>query len=123
VTKAFDMILDGLDEVEAYLAGEREGYVTHIPDVVDVKAIRAGLKLSQARFAETFGFSLGRIRDWEQRRFEVDAPSRVYLTVIQREPEAVLRALAPPSARHPRAGAAIAGRKPARRGAAARSTR
>jgi putative transcriptional regulator len=93
MTKAFDMIMGGLDEVEAYLGGSRDGFVLHIPDEVDVKAIRQRLGLSQPKFAATFGFSVGRIRDWEQRRFPVDAPSRVFLTVIEREPAAVLRAL------------------------------
>ena len=93
MTKAFDMIMGGLDEVGAYVGGERKGFVVHIPEEVDVKAIRQGLKLSQPRFAATFGFSVGRIRDWEQKRFPVDAPSRMFLTVIEREPEAVLRAL------------------------------
>lgn len=93
MTKAFDMIMDGLDDVDAFLGGEREGFTVHIPEEVDVKAIRNRLNLSQPKFAETFGFSVGRVRDWEQKRFPVDAPSRVFLTVIDREPAAVLRAL------------------------------
>lgn len=104
MTKTFDMIMGGLDEVEGYLGGAREGYAIHIPDEVDVKAIRRRLKLSQPKFAETFGFSVGRIRDWEQKRFEIDAPSRILLTVIDREPGAVMRALAPE--RQPRRRAA-----------------
>lgn len=93
MTKAFDLIMHGLDDVEAYLAGKREGFAIQIPEEVDVKAIRQRLKLSQPKFAATFGFSVGRVRDWEQKRFPVDAPSRVFLTVIEREPAAVLRAL------------------------------
>ncbi|MBN9305115.1 MAG: hypothetical protein BGO82_09595 [Devosia sp. 67-54] len=93
MTKTFDMIMSGLDEVEDFLKGERKGFAVHIPDQVDVKAIRQKLNFSQPKFAETFGFSVGRIRDWEQGRFPVDAPSRVFLTVIDHEPEAVLRAL------------------------------
>jgi putative transcriptional regulator len=93
MTRAFDVIMNGLDDVEAYLNGEREDFVVHIPEEVDVKAIRRRLRLSQPKFAETFGFSVGRIRDWEQGRFPMDAPSRVFLTVIEREPDAVLRAL------------------------------
>jgi len=103
MTKTFDMIMDGLDEVESFLQGERKGFAVHIPEQVNVKAIRQKLNFSQPRFAETFGFSVGRIRDWEQGRFPVDAPSRVLLTVIEREPEAVLRALAiKPKAHAPR---------------------
>lgn len=47
MTKTFDMIMRGLGEVEEYLDGEREGYAVHIPDEVDVKAIRQKLHLSQ----------------------------------------------------------------------------
>ena len=93
MTKTFDMIMTGLDEVDDFLGGKRGGFAVHIPQDVDVKAIRNKLNLSQPKFAETFGFSVGRIRDWEQGRFPVDAPSRVLLTVIEREPDAVLRAL------------------------------
>jgi putative transcriptional regulator len=91
--QAFDQIMAGAMDVLAYANGEREGFVVHIPPEVDVRAIRRRLKLSQPKFAETFGFSVGRIRDWEQGRFSIDAPSRVLLTVIDREPEAVMRAL------------------------------
>jgi putative transcriptional regulator len=97
MTKAFDMIMDGLDDVERYLDGARDGFAVHVPDEVDVKAIRQKLRLSQPKFADTFGFSVGRVRDWEQKRFPVDASSRILLTVIEREPEAVFRALAEPT--------------------------
>lgn len=102
MTKAFEMIMEGLDEVEAFLEESREGFEVHIPEDVDVKAIRQRLHLSQPKFAETFGFSVGRVRDWEQKRFPIDAPSRVFLTVIDKEPAAVLRALSAASARQKR---------------------
>ena len=96
---AFDKIAAGLEDVDHYLGGETKGFVVHIPDSVDVKAIRRQLKLSQPKFAATFGFSVGRVRDWEQGRFEIDAPSRVFLKVLEREPEAVFRALGKPARR------------------------
>jgi putative transcriptional regulator len=80
-------------EAIAYANGNTEGSITHVPEQVDIKAIRKRLKLSQPAFAKAFGFSVGRIRDWEQHRTPVDASSRVLLTVIEREPEAVRRAL------------------------------
>ena len=98
MTKTFDMIMSGLDDVETYLEGNDDGFVVDIPEKVDVKAIRTKLNLSQPKFATTFGFSVGRVRDWEQGRFAIDAPSRVFLTVIDREPAAVLRALRAPNA-------------------------
>lgn len=62
--------------------------------VPDVAAIRERLGLTQEQFARTFGIPVGTLRDWEQRRKEPDAPARALLRVIEREPEAVRRALA-----------------------------
>ena len=62
--------------------------------VPDVAAIRERLDLTQEQFARTFGIPVGTLRDWEQRRKEPDAPARALLRVIEREPEAVRRALA-----------------------------
>ena len=89
----FDQIAAGARDAIAYAEGRTDGAATHIPAEVDLKAIRRRLKLSQPAFARTFGFSVGRIRDWEQHRTPIDAPSRVLLTVISREPDAVKRAL------------------------------
>ena len=36
----FEQMMDGLNDVEAFLAGEREGFNAHVPKQVDVKAIR-----------------------------------------------------------------------------------
>ncbi|MGV8834021.1 MAG: helix-turn-helix domain-containing protein [Devosia sp.] len=92
---AFDKIAAGMGDALAYAAGEADvaQFSVHIPTQVDVKKIRGRLKMTQSAFAKKFGFSLGRVRDWEQGRFPVDAPSRVLLTVIEKEPEAVVRAL------------------------------
>jgi putative transcriptional regulator len=45
-------------------------------------------------FAMHFGLQLGTVRDWEQHKRKPDGAARVLLTVIEREPEAVTRALA-----------------------------
>jgi hypothetical protein len=47
----------GLDEVDAFLAGKTEGYKVTLPEEIDVKGIRTKLKMTQARFSDTFGFS------------------------------------------------------------------
>jgi putative transcriptional regulator len=90
---AFDQIAAGMNDAIAYAKGQTEGAETHIPQEVDLRAIRKRLNLSQPAFAKRFGFSVGRIRDWEQQRTPMDTSSRVLLTVIEREPEAVERAL------------------------------
>src|SRR5207302_6370115 len=61
----------------------------------DVKAIRAKFGLSQDRFAKTFALKLATLRDWEQERRMPHGPARTLLQIIEREPAAVRRALAP----------------------------
>jgi putative transcriptional regulator len=91
----FAQMMDGLNDVEAFLAGEQEGFKAHVPDDVDVKAIRNRLGMTQARFSDTFGFSLDAIKHWEGGRRTPEAPARTLLTVIDRNPTAVLNALNP----------------------------
>jgi putative transcriptional regulator len=91
----FDQMMDGLNDVEAFLAGDKEGFKTHVPQKVDVKAIRNRLGMTQARFSHTFGFSLDAIKHWEGGRRTPEAPARTLLTVIDKNPAAVLTALNP----------------------------
>ncbi len=56
---------------------------------------RRVMKLSQEEFSEKFRIPLGTLRDWEQGRKEPDAAARAYLTVIGKNPQAVLDALKP----------------------------
>jgi putative transcriptional regulator len=58
-----------------------------------VRDVRVRTGLSQARFAEAFHISIGRLRDLEQGRTQADSALLAYLAVIDREPEAVKRAL------------------------------
>jgi putative transcriptional regulator len=62
--------------------------------VSPAKRIRRKLGLSQDEFAQRFQIPLGTLRDWEQHRREPDQAARAYLIVIEREHEAVDRALA-----------------------------
>lgn len=55
--------------------------------------IRAGQGLSQQEFAARYGLSIATLRDWEQGRRRPDRAALAYLRVIEREPEAVRRAL------------------------------
>ena len=87
-------ILTGARQALAFARGElTEGVVVHAPEAVDVKAIRRRLGLSQAQFAAAFGLELDAIRNWEQGRRRPEGAARAYLKVIEREPEAVRRAL------------------------------
>jgi putative transcriptional regulator len=96
MSKPGSRILQGAREALAFAKGEADpaGYRIHAPASVDVRAIRRKYGLSQKAFAARYGFSVSRIRDWEQGRPNIDTPSRILLTVIDKEPEAIERALA-----------------------------
>lgn len=65
-----------------------------VPEVVDVAAIRrAEGRLTQQAFAKRYGFTFASVRGWEQGRKPPNRYARVILALIEREPEAVRRAL------------------------------
>jgi putative transcriptional regulator len=64
--------------------------------VPQVKVMRRALHLTQEEFAARFRIPLGTLRDWEQGKTEPDQAARAYLTVIARNPKAVIEALETP---------------------------
>jgi len=90
---AFDKIKAGLEDAVAISEGDAKRGTAHIPAEIDVRAIRKALRLKQSEFASRYGFGLARLRDWEQNRSRPDSAARAYLLVIEREHEAVERAL------------------------------
>ncbi|HTW46165.1 MAG TPA: hypothetical protein VMD58_11510 [Acidobacteriaceae bacterium] len=109
----FKDLMTGLDEVEAFLAGEKAGYKVNVPADVDVKRIRKRLNMTQARFSDTFGFSIDAVKHWEGGRRTPEASARAYLTVIANNPAAVIAALRP--ARRKRTRATTANARPRHR--------
>lgn len=94
MSKSGQSILRGARQALAYAHGTRDGFAAHVPETVDVAAIRKRLGLSQADFAARFGFKLDAIQNWEQGRRRPEGAARAFLRVIEREPAAVQRALA-----------------------------
>jgi putative transcriptional regulator len=94
--RAFDKIKAGLEDAIAIARGEADptSYRIHVPAEVDVKAIRRKLGMTQAEFARSFGFGLDAVQNWEQGRRRPEGAARAFLKVIDREPDAVRRALA-----------------------------
>ena len=95
MSKAATRIRKGLEQALRYADGRapKSGYRVHIPSHVDVRAIRSKLHLSQQAFAARFGFSINTLRHWEQGKREPEGPTRAYLLVIDRAPDAVQKAL------------------------------
>jgi putative transcriptional regulator len=79
----------------AFARGGDNAGVAHIPDEIDTARIRKKINMSQSRFAAYIGVSVRTIQEWEQGRVVPSGAARAFLTVIDREPDAVRRALVP----------------------------
>lgn len=88
-------LLQSAREALAIAKGEAEPTRAFVPPPVDVEAIRKRTGLTQIGFAKRYGFSPGAVRDWEQHRRVPEAAARTLLLVLDREPQAVDRALRP----------------------------
>ncbi len=90
-----ERLIHAAKEGRAIARGEADPttYRIHVPTDVDVRKIRQQLGLSQDEFAARFGLSVATVREWEQNRRRPEGAARVLLTVIEKEPEAVTRAL------------------------------
>ena len=88
-------ILEGMRNAVAYAKGNTAKARVHrvMVDDVDVRALRTKLRLSQGKFALTFGVSAKTVRKWEQGLRHPTGAARVLLKVIEQEPNAVRRAL------------------------------
>jgi putative transcriptional regulator len=95
MSKVADSIRRGLQEALALVEGEADvdSYRVHVPETIDVKAIRAKLSMTQQEFAGRFGFSINTLRHWEQGTRRPEGATRAYLLVIERAPYAVQKAL------------------------------
>lgn len=85
-------ILKSLKEVHAHMKGDEELEVQSF-DPPDVKALRKKLDMTQQEFSMLFGIKIHTLRGWEQGRRTPEGPARVLLRIVEREPEAALRAL------------------------------
>lgn len=94
MSKVANSIRRGLEQAVAYSRGEaRSRFRVHVPEQIDVKAIRRRLRMTQEEFSARFGFSVNTLRHWEHGKRLPEGPTRAYLMVIGRAPRAVERAL------------------------------
>ncbi len=85
-----DDLIQSLNEALAHAKGEGPAIV-HVP--VNPREVRKQAKLTQAQMAPLVGMSLSGYRKWEQGTRRVSGPAAALLRVIQKEPDAVRRAL------------------------------
>ncbi|KQP42372.1 XRE family transcriptional regulator [Methylobacterium sp. Leaf104] len=79
-----------LTQAAAHARGDiAAGCAIHVPQEIDVAAIRKATDLSQDAFARRIGVAVGTLRNWEQRRRQPEGPARVLLALLQRNPRLV----------------------------------
>ena len=86
-------LIAGAKQILAHVEGRKVMKAYTLPAPVDVKGIRAKVGMSQAEFAEAFGLNHRTLQQWEQGKASPDLAVRAYLTVIERNPDAVKAAL------------------------------
>ncbi len=84
-----------LGEVLGHVRGETAlpCRIVDDPAAGRIVALRKRFRLSRRKFAERFGLDARALQEWEQGRRVPDRAARVLLTVIDRDPEAVVKAL------------------------------
>ena len=93
MSEMFESIKQGLAEAIEFAQGTTSGAIVHNFTPMDIKAVRAKVSMTQEEFARAFGISLGTLRHWERGDRKPGGPALVLLNVVEKEPEAVLRAL------------------------------
>jgi len=81
-------ILGGSDGIEATDSN------VHLPEAIDVVAIRKRTGMTQEEFARSIAVPVATLRNWEQHHREPKGPARVLLAMVDRNPRIVRETLA-----------------------------
>lgn len=85
-----DDLIQSLEEAVAHAKGSGRA-ILHEP--LSPREVRERAKLTQAQMAPLLGMSLSGYRKWEQGQRRLSGPAATLLQIIEREPDAVKRAL------------------------------
>lgn len=91
----FDELMESVREAKAIMRGEKLPSRVFVYNEPNVKTIRRRFKLSQPKFANLLGISVGTLRNWEQGRRQPEGAARVLLLVAAKHPDAILDAVHP----------------------------
>ena len=88
-------LVKSLEEALAHAEGRRTRARTHKVALkpADIQKARRKLGLSQDQFALAFGVNASTLRKWEQGQRSPTGAAETLLKIIDREPQAVVRAL------------------------------
>ena len=95
MNKLGDELVKSMAQALAHARGKHGGARAHRIDVKpdDIQKARKRLGLSQDQFADALGVSASTLRKWEQGQRAPTGAAKTLLKVIEREPDAVARAL------------------------------
>ena len=89
----FSDLITSCNEAVAIAKGDlQSSRVTKI-QTPDVKAVRNNLHLTQEKFSRLIGVSVWTLRKWEQGVRSPEGPAISLLRIVEKEPQAVMRAL------------------------------
>jgi putative transcriptional regulator len=94
MNSAFEEIQEGLQAAIEHAKGSNSKVILHKPRSVDVKKLRTRMDMTQQQFCAMFGIALGTLRHWEQGDRSPKGPALVLLNVVDKNPQAVMTALA-----------------------------
>jgi putative transcriptional regulator len=94
MSSAFEEIQEGLQAAIGRAKGINSEVILHKPHSVNVKKLRAKMDMTQQQFCAMFGIALGTLRHWEQGDRSPKGPALVLLNVVEKNPQAVMAALA-----------------------------
>ncbi len=97
MTKLGDKIMAGLQDALAYSKGDKSRgvltrYVVDVP-ILDVKAIRKKLGLTQESFCNLFSFKPHTLQAWEDKKKKPNTAAYIFLTLIDQHSATVKRTL------------------------------
>ncbi|MFI3217503.1 MAG: NadS family protein [Methylococcales bacterium] len=93
MSEMFESIARGLKEAIEYEQGKNGVVKVHQQQEIDVAAIRKQLGFTQAEFAAKFCISMTTLKHWERGKRKPQGAALTLLQIVNKEPEAVLRAL------------------------------
>lgn len=85
-----DDLIQAMTEALAHAKGEG---LAIVHDPIAPREVREQARLTQAQMAPLMGMSLSGYRKWEQGQRRISGPAATLLRLIQKEPDAVKRAL------------------------------
>jgi putative transcriptional regulator len=91
--KDFKKLVKSVKQMGSIMRGEDLPHRRTVLSTIDVKALRERIGLTQAEFSRMIGVSIKTLQNWEQGRREPEGPAKALLRVVEREPQAVMKAL------------------------------